>query len=63
MENGSTMNQSIANYLNVEIMPLCTCNREKAVYFCSDSSCPNNKIQPYYCPMCAEKDEEKHFHP
>ncbi|TNV79889.1 hypothetical protein FGO68_gene6727 [Halteria grandinella] len=43
-------------------MSLCSCQRERAIYYCNEPSCPSKTTQPYYCDECAEMVEEKHPH-
>ena len=57
------MMQTMADIMKCEMMPICSCNREKAIYFCKTMNCPNNCSQPYYCMLCADEEEEKHSHP
>ena len=58
MEMMSTVN----DILKIEMMKMCSCGREKAVYFCKFKECPNNQSQPYYCMLCSDDEENKHMH-
>ena len=50
--------ESIADAFKFEYMENCNCGRpQKAVYFCDDKDCPNNRGQPYYCIECGDKVE------
>ncbi len=56
--------ESMADDFKFEYMENCNCGRpQKAVFFCSDKDCPYNLTQPYYCPDCGDKLENKHNHP
>ena len=41
---------------------MCSCQRERVIYFCDDQKCENREIQRYYCDECAEMSENKHLH-
>ncbi len=43
-------------------MHLCSCQRERVIYFCDDEKCENRERQRYYCDECAEMSEQKHLH-
>ena len=43
-------------------MKVCSCKRERAIYFCDCWECPNRESQPYYCDECAEQSEGRHAH-
>ena len=49
--------QSMADILKIEIMPECSCGREKAINFCKNKSCPQNQSQPYYCILCQQNED------
>ena len=53
--------QSMVDILKIEMMPECSCKREKAINFCKNKSCPQNQTQPYYCILCMQN-EEIHDH-
>jgi hypothetical protein len=36
------MMSSVLDILKIEMMKMCSCEREKAVYFCKFKDCPNN---------------------
>ncbi len=59
IENSSI--QSMADILKIEIMPTCSCGREKAIHFCKNKNCPQNSTQPYYCILCIQE-EDVHDH-
>ena len=61
MENKGRMLSTMFDMMNSEMMPDCSCKREKAFYFCKAKTCPNNQTQPYYCVLCADEEEEKHI--
>ena len=56
------MMNTINDIYNFEMMQVCSCGRQKAVYFCKYQDCPNHRTQPYYCPLCSDDEEEKHMH-
>jgi hypothetical protein len=37
-------------------MQPCVCKREKAIYFCTEKSCPAHTTQQFYCLFCYEDD-------
>ena len=45
---------SIKDFFNFEEMGLCSCGKDKAIYFCKKKECPNHQKQPYYCVLCSE---------
>ncbi len=49
--------QSILDFLKIEIMPSCSCGRDKAINFCKNKNCPQNQKQPYYCILCQQEDD------
>lgn len=53
--------QSTMLDLDIEKMPNCICQREKCVYFCTFSHCPD-KDQQYYCLRCYEIDDKHTTH-
>ena len=51
---------SMADALKAEIMKPCSCNREKAIFYCDDETCISHNEQPFYCLFCFE---ERKLHP
>ncbi len=47
---------TLIDAMNAEIMKPCDCKREKAIYFCSDKSCPAYTQRQFYCLFCFEED-------
>ena len=42
-------------------MDPCICRRgAKAVYYCTEETCPNHKTRPTYCLYCSEEKLHKH---
>jgi hypothetical protein len=54
--------RSMADYYKIEIMPECSCGRDKVIYFCKKKDCALNKTQPLYCKECADDDDGIHDH-
>jgi hypothetical protein len=48
---------SIKDFFNFEEMGLCSCGKDKAIYYCKKKECPNNQKQPYYCLLCSENSD------
>jgi hypothetical protein len=44
-----------------DVMDLCQCGRDKAIFFCKKKECPNNQKQRFYCMECSEN-PSKHDH-
>ncbi|TNV82449.1 hypothetical protein FGO68_gene4124 [Halteria grandinella] len=56
------ISSTLQERLQLEKMSICSCQRERAIYYCNEPSCPSKSTQPYYCDECAEMVEEKHPH-
>ena len=50
---------TIADALKSEIMQQCKCNRNQAIYICTEKTCPSHTTQPLYCLFCFE-DQKLH---
>ena len=53
---------TLMDRLQLDKMHMCSCQRERVIYFCDDSQCESRQAQPYYCDECAESSEMKHLH-
>ena len=56
----SNLNTTMQERLQIEKMVICQCKREKSIYFCNNSDCPNRGA--IYCDECADQTEAKHLH-
>ncbi len=61
MVDSNVPQRSMADYYKIEIMPECSCGRDKVISFCKKKDCPQNKTQPYYCKECGDE-EDVHDH-
>jgi hypothetical protein len=56
------MHSTLQERLQLEKMRMCSCKRDRAIYFCDNSQCINRESQCYYCDECAEESEGRHPH-